>query len=165
VNDNKNDKALVKSLMENSESLTLAFQLCGEAHSCSFKITTKDVIQGNILLFARQNHLISKNNWWETLHGYKSYDEKNGCLLLLGLSKEVWGDPLQLQEILQDFFRLSSRYKQQESSNKITGQFIDHEDVFKVLEEQLKQQEVENTDFQDCYKKLLTIPCKRSRSN
>jgi hypothetical protein len=38
---------------------------------------------------------------------------------LLQLSKEVSRNPLQLQEILQDFFWLLSRYGQQDSSNKI----------------------------------------------
>jgi hypothetical protein len=52
VND-KNDEALVKSLLENSESLNLPFQLCGEPESCSIKITAEDVLQGNMLLFAR----------------------------------------------------------------------------------------------------------------
>jgi hypothetical protein len=107
VND-KNDEALVKSLLENSESLNLAFQLCGEAESCSIKITAEDILQGNILLFDRQNCLVSQKNWWDTLCGYRSYDENNGYLLLLQLSKEVSGDPLQPQEILQDFFRLLS---------------------------------------------------------
>jgi hypothetical protein len=65
VND-RNDKALDQSLMENSASLNLAFQLCGEAESCSIEITSEEVLQGKILLFTRQNCLISKKNWWRT---------------------------------------------------------------------------------------------------
>jgi hypothetical protein len=164
VND-KTEKAFVKSLTKNSKSLTLTFQLCGEAESCSIEIPAEDVIQGNILLLARQNRLVSKKNWWRTLCRYKSYDEKNGYLLLLQLSKEVSGDPLQLQEILRDFFRLSSRYKQRESSDKFNGQFLDHEEALKSLKGQLKQQEVESTDFQDFLRKAPnTISFERSRS-
>jgi hypothetical protein len=66
----------------------------------------------------------------------------------------VVGDPLQLQEILQDFFKLSSRYKQLEYSDKINGQFIDHKEALKLLKEQRKQQDDESTNFQDCYEKL-----------
>jgi hypothetical protein len=68
-----NDKALAETLTENIGSLSLSFQLCGEAASCSFKITAEDVIQVNILLFAtRQNCLISKKSWWQTLRACKS---------------------------------------------------------------------------------------------
>jgi hypothetical protein len=89
VND-KNDKVLVESLIEKSKSLTVALQLCGEAHSCSY--------------------LLDKNVSSQRRIGGKHYVatsptiEKNGYLLLLQLSKEVSRNPLQLQEILQDFF-------------------------------------------------------------
>jgi hypothetical protein len=154
VND-KSDKALVKSLVENTESLNLAFQLSGEAESCSIEITAEAILQGNILLFARQNCLVSQKNLWDTLRGYSSYDEKNGNLLLLQLSKEVLGDPLQLQEILQDFFRLSSQYEQLESTNKFNSEFLDHEESSQLHKEELKQQQVKITDFHECYEKLL----------
>jgi hypothetical protein len=32
---------------------------------------------------------------------------------------------------------------------------FDHEDALKLLKEQLKQQDVESFDFQDCYENLL----------
>jgi hypothetical protein len=68
----------------------------------------------------------------------------------------VAGDPLQLQELLQDLYQLSSKYEQGESSNKLNGQLSNQEDdIPQLLQEQLEQQDIDGVNLQDCHKKLL----------